>query len=96
MSKGKKVPGYLRYLEEKENEWEGLCRRCGGCCGAYDDPCLHLKGDKKGEYYCEIYPKRFGLRKTVEGEEFNCVPVKEILDTHWKKDYLCVYKRLRK
>ena len=96
MSKGKKVPGYLKYLEEKEKEWEGLCRRCGGCCGAYDDPCLHLRGDKKGEYYCEIYFRRFGLRKTVGGEEFNCVPVKEILDTHWKKDYLCVYKRLRK
>ena len=87
---------YLEHLESKERGWEDLCTRCGGCCGAFDDPCLHLKKDKKGEFYCEIYFKRFGTRTSVEGEEFNCVPVREILDTHWKKDYLCVYKKLSK
>lgn len=92
----KKVNSHLKYLEEKDKEWENLCRRCGGCCGAYDDPCLHLKKNKKGKFDCEIYPERFGLRKSVKGEEFNCVLVKEIIKTHWKKDYLCVYKKLSK
>ncbi|NQT27995.1 MAG: hypothetical protein HQ570_00165 [Candidatus Omnitrophica bacterium] len=86
---------YLNYLKSKEKEWEKFCIRCGGCCGAYDDPCLHLKEGKK-KFRCEIYSERFGTRKSVEGEEFNCVPVKEILNTHWKNDYLCVYKKLSK
>ena len=87
---------YFKCLEKKEKEWEKLCIRCGGCCGAYDDPCVHLKKRKNNEYYCEIYSNRFGLRKSVGGEEFNCVPIKEILNTHWKKDYLCAYKKLSK
>ena len=87
---------YLNYLENKEREWEKLCVCCGGCCGAYDDPCLHLKRDKKNKFHCKIYSDRFGSRRSVEGEEFNCVPVKEIINTHWKKDYLCVYKKLSK
>ena len=87
---------YLSCLENKEREWEKLCLRCGGCCGAYDDPCLRLKKDKKNRFYCEIYSDRFGTRKTVKGEEFNCVPVKEILNTHWKNDHLCIYKKLSK
>ncbi|UCD15996.1 MAG: hypothetical protein JSV34_02790 [Candidatus Omnitrophota bacterium] len=82
-----------RYLRFKEEEWENLCIRCGGCCGAFDDPCLHLKKNKSGKYYCEIYRKRLGLRKTVKGEEFDCVPVKEIIRTYWKKDYLCTCKK---
>lgn len=85
---------YFRYLERKEKEWENLCRRCGGCCGAYDDPCQHLKKVRGGKFRCEIYPNRFGTRKTVGGEEFDCVPVKKILNRHWAKDYLCVYKKL--
>ena len=87
---------YLNYLESKEKKWEESCIRCGGCCGAYDDPCLHLKEGEKNRFYCEIYSDRFGTRKSVEGEEFDCVPVKKILNTHWKKDYLCVYKKLSK
>jgi uncharacterized cysteine cluster protein YcgN (CxxCxxCC family) len=90
----KKPRSHLEYLEEKEREWERLCRRCGGCCGAYDDPCRHLKKDRDNKFYCEIYTTRFGPRKSVNGEDFVCVPIKEILHTHWKKDYLCVYKKL--
>lgn len=99
MAKRKKVQGHLRHLEKKEKEWEKLCMHCGGCCGAYDDPCLYLKKDKKDKkdkFYCKIYIGRFGLRNSLKGEEFNCVPVKEILSTHWKKDYLCVYKKFSK
>jgi len=81
------------YFEKKEHEWENLCLHCGGCCGAHDDPCLHLKEEEGGKFHCEIYLKRFGLRCTIGGEKFNCVPIKEILDTHWKKNYLCPYRR---
>jgi len=84
------------YLEEKESQWESLCIRCGGCCGAYDDPCIFLKKSKKGGFYCSIYNNRFGSRKSLAGEEFDCVPVKEILRTHWKNDYLCSYKKYLK
>ncbi len=84
------------YLEEKDQQWESLCIRCGGCCGAYDDPCTHLKKDKDDKYYCDIYENRFGPQVTVSGERFNCVWVREILHTHWKNDHLCVYKKIKK
>lgn len=84
---------YFETLQNKELEWEKLCIRCGGCCGAFDDPCLHLKRDDKGLTFCEIYDNRFGLRKTKNGEVFNCVHIREILHTRWKKDYLCPYKK---
>jgi len=87
---------YKKYLKLKENEWENLCIRCGGCCGAYDDPCKHLKKAGAGKFYCAVYETRFGDQLSLKGEEFKCVPVKEILNTHWKKDYLCVYKKYRK
>lgn len=87
---------YYKYLEKKAKEWESLCGRCGGCCGAYDDPCLHLVKDRRGKFYCKIYTGRFGRRKSIKNEEFKCVPVKEIFHTRWKKDYLCVYKKLIK
>lgn len=84
------------YLEKKESQWESLCIRCGGCCGAYDDPCIFLKKSKKDGFYCSIYNNRFGSRKALSGEEFDCVPVKEILCTHWKNDHLCSYKKYLK
>ena len=87
---------YFRCLESKHQYWENLCLRCGGCCGAYDDPCQHLQKGGDEKFYCDIYDKRFGVRVTVAGEEFNCVCLKEILHTHWKNDYFCIYKKLRK
>jgi hypothetical protein len=81
------------YLEKKEKEWEDLCLRCGACCGAFDDPCIHLKKNKNNKFYCDIYPERFGIRKTVSGQLFRCVPIKQILHTHWIKDYQCPYKK---
>lgn len=84
---------YQAYWEKKANDWENLCLRCGGCCGAYDDPCEHLKRDCEGNFYCEIYTYRFGKHRTLKGEEFNCVPIENILHLRWSKDYLCNYKR---
>ncbi len=82
-----------QYFQDKEKEWEDICIRCGACCGAYEDPCKHLKKDKEGRYYCEIYPYRFGLRETVSGEKFYCVPIKEILHKWWPGSHLCAYKK---
>ena len=87
---------YQNILKQKQEQWELLCYRCGGCCGAYDDPCLHLRKNDQGKFYCDIYSERLGVRKTVSGEEFNCVFVKEIINTHWKNDHLCVYKKYLK
>lgn len=85
---------YFRYFQEKEKFWENLCIRCGGCCGSFDDPCKHLKKDMASQWYCDIYNRRFGIRESISGEKFSCVPVKEILDTYWKNDYLCPYKKI--
>ena len=87
---------YQNSLKRKEEEWESLCIRCGGCCGAYDDPCRHLKKDNQGKFYCNIYSERFGSRKTISGEDFNCVFVKEIINTRWRNDHLCIYKKYLK
>ncbi len=87
---------YVDYFQKKEKEWEGLCSRCGGCCGAYDDPCQHLKKDKSDKFCCEIYTARFGMKKSVRGEKFDCVLVKEVLHIYWKNDHFCTYKRLFK
>ena len=81
------------YLEGKEKQWESLCVRCGGCCGFFDDPCKHLKKNQQKGLYCEIYPYRFGERETLNGEEFDCVSIKEVIHTHWKNDHVCVYKQ---
>lgn len=86
---------YFDYWKEKEKEWEDLCLRCGACCGAYDDPCKYLKKDKDGKYFCQIYENRFGLRETISGEKFWCVPIKELIKRgiNWPKSYLCGYKK---
>jgi len=80
------------YLQQKKEQWESLCRRCGGCCGGFDDPCKHLKKEETGFYFCEIYDSRLGVRETVAGEKFNCVNIREIINTSWKNDWLCTYK----
>ncbi len=83
-------------LKKGNKRWEELCIRCGGCCGAYDDPCQHLKKDPQSGFYCEIYSQRFGTQKTLGGEEFDCVFVKEIINSHWPNEHLCIYKKYLK
>ncbi|MFH1767747.1 MAG: hypothetical protein ABH858_01115 [Candidatus Omnitrophota bacterium] len=84
---------YPLYSTIKERQYELLCRRCGACCGVFDDPCVHLKSHGKDSYYCDAYHSRFGPRKTIGGKEFNCVPVRELLSASWPMDYLCPYKK---
>ncbi|MCP4652205.1 MAG: hypothetical protein GY858_02320 [Candidatus Omnitrophica bacterium] len=87
---------YKQYFKESEKEWEDRCIRCGGCCGAFDDPCLQLRKDNQGKYYCVSYQDRFGEQLTKEGEKFDCVPIWKIYNSYWKNDHLCAYKRTRK
>ncbi len=93
-----KVVTHTQEIENFKNKEEGqedLCLRCGTCCGAYDgDPCTHLKKDGDGRYYCGIYDSRLGLRKTVKGNLFRCVPVEKILNDDWFKEVNCPYKNL--
>jgi len=97
MGKRKQSEKLTGYFRGKEKEFEDLCSRCGACCGAYDgDPCAHLRNDGKSKYYCDIYSHRLGKRKTVSGEEFECVPIREILNRSWPGSSRCVYKRLRR
>ncbi|MCK4810326.1 MAG: hypothetical protein KAS99_05265 [Candidatus Omnitrophica bacterium] len=83
---------YLKNLKKRQNKWENICIRCGACCGAYEDPCKYLKKEASGKYSCEIYDQRLGLRKTVGGEKFRCVPIKEVMHNWWPGSHLCAYK----
>lgn len=70
---------YLRMQQEDEKRYEGLCLRCGACCGALDaDPCRNLARDSENKYYCKVYDHRVGQQFTVSGKSFACVPIREI------------------
>jgi uncharacterized cysteine cluster protein YcgN (CxxCxxCC family) len=85
---------YAQWQEMQEKRWESLCGRCGACCGAVEgDPCEHLRGSKKGDYYCSIYENRFGLHKTLSGKPFLCVPIRKVLHESWPGDECCGYKK---
>lgn len=81
--------------DKKFHEWEGLCRRCGACCGSIEgDPCSHLMVGDDQYYGCAIYSDRFGLRHTVSGREFYCVPIRNVLHQSWPGDIGCAYKKV--
>jgi uncharacterized cysteine cluster protein YcgN (CxxCxxCC family) len=85
---------YEQRQKEQEARWEALCGRCGACCGVTEgDPCEHLRGSKKGKYFCSIYENRFGMHKTVSGKPFQCVSIRQILHASWPGDECCGYKK---
>ncbi len=70
---------YTQKQIEEHEQYEALCKRCGGCCGAYDgDSCVNLDKDEAGKYYCRIYDHRVGIQKTVSGKVFACVPIRDL------------------
>ena len=80
-----------------ESEHESICRRCGVCCGSEDgDPCVHLKKDKQGKYCCDIYHNRLGLRKTVKGNFFLCIPIERALKNKPELKDKCAYAKILK
>ena len=85
-------PVYQEYLRKKEEERETFCLRCGACCGAFEDPCRHLKKGNDEKYHCEIYAERLGERESVSGKKFKCVHISQMLSHSWFNDRLCVYK----
>jgi uncharacterized cysteine cluster protein YcgN (CxxCxxCC family) len=84
---------YQTYQIQKEKEFEDACQRCGNCCGAQDDPCIHLIIQPKGKYYCDIYDSRGGVQKTLEGKFFECVSIRDILHGDWLGNWNCAYKQ---
>ncbi len=85
---------YYGMQERQLKEWEMACLRCGACCGvAEGDPCEHLIKTSDNKYSCSIYENRFGLRKTVKGRIFRCVPIRDILHESWAGDACCGYKK---
>lgn len=84
---------YRKFQKQNFEKWEAMCGNCGACCGALDDPCEHLRKKACGGYYCDIYDKRYGMRKTVSGKKFKCVNIREILHERWKGDECCGYKK---
>ena len=63
----------------RNEEYEALCTRCGKCCGLETDPCVNLKKDSKGGYYCASYDTRLGRQVTISGRVFTCVPIREVV-----------------
>lgn len=60
---------------------EGLCTRCGVCCGATDgDPCEKLRQDGDGRSFCAIYQARLGERRTAKGHVFDCVQIQRVVE----------------
>lgn len=85
---------YAIYSQMREKEFESICTRCGECCGASDDPCTNLVRLEKDKYICKAYNSRFGSQKTISGNPFTCVPIRD----HIKNDTLranCAYRKLR-
>lgn len=62
------------------------------CCHWEGSPCENLRWtDKaKGIGVCSIYDTRFGIRKTVDGKEFRCVPASTWIK-HVLPPVLCGY-----
>jgi uncharacterized cysteine cluster protein YcgN (CxxCxxCC family) len=86
---------YGQWQDQQLAGWESLCNGCGICCGVAEggDPCEHLLELDNGTYVCDIYPTRFGLRKTRSGRSFHCVPIRDILHKSWPGGHLCSYKQ---
>ena len=71
-----------KYIDNQNNlakEYEALCKRCGKCCGLEMDPCVHLKKDALGKYYCAVYESRLGRQVTISGLAFTCVSIREVV-----------------
>ena len=92
----------------KKNK-ESLCKRCGICCHGkalingivhifLNQPCMFLKKDKEGKYYCEVYKDRhnyeeYGVKCLTleEGIEKNVFPN----DCGYKELFPKDYKEVR-
>ncbi|MFH1441971.1 MAG: hypothetical protein ABIH18_08040 [Candidatus Omnitrophota bacterium] len=84
---------YLQKQKEASEKFEALCKRCGSCCGLFDnDPCLNLAKSQDGRYFCKIYEARLGIQETVSGKPFTCVSIRDLLKFDLPYS-ACVYAR---
>lgn len=66
---------------DRVSEWESMCNPESGCktkCCFYNgSPCenLDIYKTELSAGRCRIYESRFGIRKNLKGEEFQCVPM---------------------
>lgn len=86
---------YEIYQEGQARIFEDICKRCGECCGSKDgDPCINLaKCMTSGMCYCKVYENRLGLQKTASGKNFNCVPIRDIMEKYLLRPN-CAYNRI--
>lgn len=84
---------YKIYQIQREQEFEDMCLRCGNCCGAQDDACIHLIKQSDDKYFCDIYDSRGGTQKTRSGKFFKCVSLRQILYEEWQGSWKCAYKK---
>ena len=70
---------YEARLIEQEGEYELRCNRCGKCCGVNNDPCINLLKLANERYHCRDYANRFRMHKTIGGNTFHCIPIKELV-----------------
>ena len=82
---------YSIYQIQKEQEFEKECLRCGNCCGAEDDECIHLIRQPDGKYLCDVYESRGGTQKTHSGKFFDCVSIRTRLHKDWPGRWKCAY-----
>jgi len=87
------ISDYENYLKEKQDTHEALCKRCGACCGVFEnDPCIKLKRESDSRYSCLDYENRMGLQSTVNGNTFRCVTLREIRFGSWPGSWKCGYR----
>ena len=86
---------YEIYQEEQFQRFEGICKRCGECCGSQDgDPCVNLARDTiTGRYYCRDYENRLAPQKTASDRIFNCVAIRNIIKLGLLRPN-CAYNRV--
>ena len=78
----------IKDKKERERVWESYCdpgKGCGtACCFFNGSPCTELEflDPEKKIGRCRIYDKRFGRRKTIKGDVFQCVPIHVYMQFH--------------
>jgi hypothetical protein len=72
-----------RWFPPSEFYKMSLCLRCGVCCGATDGhPCTELARQPDGHWHCRTYGNRLGRHLTVTRQEFECSPIKTVIETY--------------
>lgn len=81
--------------EAETKKHEDVCIQCGRCCGSEDgDPCIFLKKDPDGKYFCKTYTSRLGAKETINGNFFNCIPIEKAIQESDSVPSDCPYRKI--